>query len=86
MLFYGFFSFVATIVGIVLSLPVLLTYLETGLVPRFPSLIVAASSLIVACLILMTGVILQTMLSFQAENRHLSYLAAKSQQQNRQIK
>ena len=86
MLFYGFFSMIATLFSIILSFPIILTYLETGLVPRFPSLIVAASSLIVACLILMTGVILQTMLSFQAENRHLSYLAAKAQHQTRPIK
>ena len=78
MAFYGFFSFLALILGLLLFLPVLSTYLNTGLVPRFPSLIVAVSSIVVACLIFMTGIILQTMLSFQAENRHLAYLAAKA--------
>ena len=79
MAFYGFFSFLAAALGLFLFLPVLSTYLNTGLVPRFPSLIVAVSSMIVACLIFITGIILQTMLSFQDENRHLAYLAAKAQ-------
>jgi len=82
MVFYGIISFIALIYSFVMGTPVLLTYFETGLVPRFPSLIVAVGSLIIASLILMTGVILQTMISFQAENRHLAYLAIKSLETN----
>lgn len=77
MFFYGMFSVLALIAALLLGAPVILTYLETGLVPRFPSLIVSIGGLIISLLIFMTGVILQTMLSFQAENRHLAYLAVK---------
>ena len=78
MFFYGIFSALALLGALLLGVPVILTYLETGLVPRFPSLIVSIGGLIVSLLIFMTGTILQTMLSFQAENRHLAYLAVKS--------
>ena len=78
MFFYGIFSVLALLGALLLGVPVILTYLETGLVPRFPSLIVSIGGLIVSLLIFMTGTILQTMLSFQAENRHLAYLAVKS--------
>ena len=75
MVFYGVGGVLAAVVAIILGAPVLLTYFETGLVPRFPTLIVAVGLLLGACLSFMTGIILQTMLSFQAENRHLAYLA-----------
>lgn len=78
MLFYGAFSMAGFIFALMLGVPVLLTYFDTGLVPQFPSLIVSVGSLIVTALLLMTGVILQTMLSFQAENRQLAYLSVKS--------
>jgi len=80
MYFYSIFSIAALIGSLLLGIPVVLTYLETGLVPQFPSLIVSIGSLIVSLLILMTGIIMQTMLSFQAENRHLAYLAVKTKE------
>ena len=75
MVFYGVGGVLAAVVAVILGAPVLLTYFEIGLVPRFPTLIVAVGLWLGACLSFMTGIILQTMLSFQAENRHLAYLA-----------
>ena len=78
MFFYGILSAFALIASLLLGAPAILTYLEAGLAPRFPSLIVSIGGLIVSLLIVMTGINLQTLLRLQVENRHLAYLAVKS--------
>lgn len=75
LLFYGCFGIVFTAYSLILLAPILLTFFETGLVPRFPTLIVTVGSLVISAIFLMIGVILQTMLSFQDENRRLFYLS-----------
>lgn len=77
MIFYTFFSLVFLIGSSSLGVPVLLKYLEIGLVPRFPSLIVSVGFFVISVLLLITGIILQTMLAFQIENRRLAFLAVK---------
>ena len=83
MFFYGIFSVLALLGALLLGVPVILTCLETGLVPRFPSLIVSIGGLIVSLLIFMTGTILQTMLSFQAGNRHLCLFSSEVEAKNK---
>lgn len=58
--FYGIFTALFSFTGLVLFLPVLLEYLRTGLVPRFPTLIVSGVLLILAMLMLVCGLILDT--------------------------
>lgn len=43
----------------ILGIPVFIEYFKTGLVPRFPSLIVSGVALLVALLLSITGIILQ---------------------------
>lgn len=76
MLFYSGLSALFFAAASILGLPVLGTYFSTGLVPKFPSLIVSVGLLIISMVFIMAGVILQTIVEFQAENRHLAYLAA----------
>ena len=40
-LFYGSFSLFLAALAIVLAIPLAITYLQTGLVPRFPTAILA---------------------------------------------
>ena len=56
-------------------MPVLLTYIETGLVPRFPTLIGAVALGIVAALSVTAGLILDTLSRVRVEQRRLAYLA-----------
>jgi hypothetical protein len=61
--------------GIILGVPVVSTYLETGLVPRFPTLIAIVGLGILAALNFMTGLILDTVTRGRQEMKRLAYLA-----------
>ncbi len=63
------------LIAIWLSLPILFTYFETGLVPRFPTLIVATGFGTVAILAVAVGLILDTVTTGRREIKRLSYLA-----------
>lgn len=57
-----FFNLIATtclIISCILGLPVLIEYFNSGLVPRFPSLIVASILLVITLLMWITGIILE---------------------------
>ena len=58
--FFGIISLVAMIAALVLSVPVLYEYFVTGLVPRFPTLIVSVGLGIFALLSFAVGCILDT--------------------------
>lgn len=57
--FFGLFSFIFLCLTVLLGLPVLIEYYQTGLVPRFPTLIVASIFFVISLLLWITGVILQ---------------------------
>jgi hypothetical protein len=58
-----------------LAAPVLLTYAQTGLVPRFPTAILATGIMLLACLSLTCGLILDTVTHGRRELKRLRYLA-----------
>jgi glycosyltransferase involved in cell wall biosynthesis len=74
-LFYGSIAVLLTLTAIVLAIPLLLTYLETGLVPRFPTAILATGLIIIAVLSFFAGLILDTVTRGRREMRRLAYLA-----------
>ena len=58
MAFFSFFAVVFACVSLIMAIPVYLEYLDTGLVPRFPTLIVAGFIMLVAILLWICGIIL----------------------------
>lgn len=60
--------------SIVLAIPVLTTYLETGLVPRFPTAILATGMMLLAFMSLACGLILDTVTRGRQELKRLQYL------------
>jgi glycosyltransferase involved in cell wall biosynthesis len=74
-LFYGSFSLFLAALAIVLSIPLAITYVETGLVPRFPTAILATGLMILAALSFFAGLILATVVRGRREVRRLHYLA-----------
>ena len=74
-LFYGGFGLFLAAVAIVISIPLVFTYLETGLVPRFPTAILATGLMIVAFMSFMCGLILDTVVRGRREVRRLHYLS-----------
>jgi hypothetical protein len=58
-----------------LFLPVLVTYLSTGLVPRFPTFIASATLAMLSFLSLACGLILDTVTRGRREAKRIAYLS-----------
>jgi len=74
-LYFGFFAVFLAALAILLSIPLAITYVETGLVPRFPTAILATGLMILAALCFFTGLILDTVVRGRREVRRLHYLS-----------
>ena len=78
-----FFSWLAaflTLAGVLLLIPVLVEYFHTGLVPRFPTLIVSMFLLLAALLSLFTGLCLDVIVTKDRKNYELRLLQDGSQE------
>lgn len=75
MLFFGIAAAALALLAVVLSIPLAITYVETGLVPRFPTAILATGLMILASLNFFAGLILDTVVRGRREVRRLAYLA-----------
>lgn len=74
-LFYGSIGALLLLAAVILSVPLVFTYLDTGLVPRFPTAILVTGMTIVAVLCFFAGLILDTVTRGRREMRRLAYLA-----------
>jgi glycosyltransferase involved in cell wall biosynthesis len=61
--------------SLVLSVPIFLTYLETGLVPRFPTALLSTGLMLLAFFLLGFGYLLDSMTRARLEAKLLAYLA-----------
>ncbi len=77
-LFYGSVGALILMLALVLAVPLALTYLDTGLVPRVPTAILITGMTIVAVLCFFTGLILDTVTRGRREVRRLAYLAHRA--------
>ena len=78
-----FFSWLAaflTLAGVLLLIPVLVEYFHTGLVPRFPTLIVSMFLLLAALLSLFTGLCLDVIVTKDRKNYEMRLLQDGSQE------
>lgn len=60
MAFFGMMSFILLAISVAFFTPVMITYLATGIVPKFPTLIVCGFTVIAAIQSMFTGLMLQT--------------------------
>ena len=74
-LFFGGIAALLVLAAVILAMPLVLTYVETGLVPRFPTAILVTGMIIVAVLAFFAGLILDTVTRGRREMRRLAYLA-----------
>jgi glycosyltransferase involved in cell wall biosynthesis len=84
---FAFFSSVAVVLAttaFVLSWPLLITYLEQGTVPRFPTAILATGIMLLAFLSFTCGIVLDTVTRGRREIKRLSYLAVPRRTSARQ--
>ena len=75
LLFFGSVAGLLVLVAIVLAIPLIATFMQTGLVPRFPTAILATGLVILAALNGFCGLILDTVVRGRREVRRLAYLA-----------
>jgi glycosyltransferase involved in cell wall biosynthesis len=74
-LFFGSIGALLLAAAIGLSIPLAITYVNTGLVPRFPTAILATGITVIAVLCFFTGLILDTVTRGRREVRRLAYLS-----------
>ena len=68
---FGFFSLLAVMIAVLSAgfmVPVVAEYFRTGLVPRFPTLIVCACGMVAALLLFTAGIVLSNLLTQDARN------------------
>ena len=61
-LFFSFVALIALVISLILGIPVFIEYFKTGLVERFPTLIVSGFLLVLAMLLWISGVILKVII------------------------
>jgi glycosyltransferase involved in cell wall biosynthesis len=76
--FFGIISVMLAALSIVLAVPVVVTFLEQGVVPRLPTAILSTALMLLACLALTSGLVLDTVTRGRRELKRLAYLAHRA--------
>jgi len=64
-----------TLVSIGLAIPIIITYLEQGIVPRLPTAVLSMGLMILAVLSISSGLVLDTVTRGRREMKLLAYLS-----------
>lgn len=72
--FFSSLSALLVLVSLVLAWPVLMTFMQTGLVPRLPTALLSTSCMLLAFLSLACGLILETVTRGRRELKRMRYL------------
>jgi glycosyltransferase involved in cell wall biosynthesis len=78
LMFFAVIGVVLAIVSVVLAIPVFVTYVETGLVPRLPTAILSTGLMMLASLSGAVGLVLDTVTRGRRETKLLAYLAHRA--------
>ena len=76
--FFGTLAATAGLASIGLAFPLLIEFLQTGLVPRIPTAILCTGLMLTALLLAISGLIIGAITRAQAENMRLFYLATQA--------
>jgi glycosyltransferase involved in cell wall biosynthesis len=72
--FFALIAAVLAVFSIGLAIPLAITYMHTGLVPRLPTAVLVTGSMLSALLSLVCGAVLDTVTQGRLETKHLAYL------------
>ncbi len=72
--FFGAIGLVLICIAIVLGIPLLQTYIETGLVPRIPTAVLAAALVLIGVQSITAGIILDNVTTSRREAKRIAYL------------
>ncbi len=78
LMFFAVIGLVLAIVSIVLAIPIFVTYVETGLVPRLPTAILSTGLMMLASLSAAVGLVLDTVTRGRRETKLLAYLSHRA--------
>jgi glycosyltransferase involved in cell wall biosynthesis len=73
--FFTVIGILLALVAIILAIPIVVTFIETGLVPRFPTAILSMGLMIMAMLSVSSGLVLDTVTRGRREMKMLAYLS-----------
>lgn len=80
--FFAAIGILLAAVSIVLSIPVAITFIETGLVPRLPTAVLSMGLMIMALLSVSSGLVLDTVTRGRREIKMLAYLSQPALKRN----
>jgi hypothetical protein len=75
--FFGSVGLVVGLIGILIGFPVVLTFFETGLVPRLPSAVLSVGLVVLGWLSIFSGLILDVVTKARQEVKRLAYLSIR---------
>src|ERR1700680_77931 len=70
--FYSIGFFVCTFSAIILAIPLFVKYIQTGLVPRFPTAILCTSLMLFGTILLVCGIVLDAVTHGRAEAKRFA--------------
>jgi len=73
--FFGVIASILTATALILAYPLYRTYVETGLVPRFPTAILATGLVLLAGIAFTAGLVLDSVARSRLEQKRMSYIA-----------
>jgi len=73
--FYSIAFAVCALLSIELAIPIFVTYMETGLVPRLPTAVLCTALMLFGVILLACGIILDAVTKSRIEQKRFSYLA-----------
>jgi glycosyltransferase involved in cell wall biosynthesis len=78
LMFFSGIGATLALIGILLGVPLILHYLATGLVPRLPTAVLSVTFIILACLSLFCGLILDSVARGRKETKRIAYLSLRA--------
>lgn len=76
--FFTVIGILLALVSIILAIPIVITFIETGLVPRLPTAVLSMGLMIMALLSASSGLVLDTVTRGRREMKMLAYLSQPS--------
>lgn len=84
--FFGAVGVALAFVSVGLAIPIVITFLETGLVPRLPTAVLSTGLMLMAFLSIAVGLVLDTVTRGRREMKLLAYLAHRAPGEERRQK
>jgi glycosyltransferase involved in cell wall biosynthesis len=75
---FGAFGIALGIMAVGLAIPIFITYVQEGLVPRLPTAVLSTGLMVLACLSVAVGLILDTVTRGRREAKLIAYLALRA--------